>query len=150
MSWKPVTMSWAAMSLQSPTDSRREVLSLVERGWRGARECSLILGRRQVRVRHLVKGWVSPDVRALIVLQTHESLNSVPRPLFRIRLWLALLGAAARRQGGWVLVDHERTLREIAWWCRVWRWTPVFVQDTDDGYILMVDGQPKPFTTVFG
>ena len=43
-----------------------ELLSVVERGWQGARECSLILARQGIRVTHLVKGRLPSGVRALI------------------------------------------------------------------------------------
>ena len=42
------------------------VLSLVERGWFGARTCSLSLNAMEIPVTHLIKGSLNADLRAMI------------------------------------------------------------------------------------
>ncbi len=113
-----------------------EVLSVVERGWRGARECSITLSARAVPVTHLIKGYLKADLRAMIRSYQGVQLVSVPRAAFRVWLWGLLVWGTMVGRLKWVLVDHERTLREVAWWCRVFGATPVFIQETDQGYDL--------------
>jgi len=113
-----------------------EVLSVVERGWRGARECSITLSARAVPVTHLIKGSLKADLRAMIRPYPGVQLVSVPRAAFRAWLWGLLVWGTVRGRLKWVLVDHERTLREVAWWCRVCGLTPVFIQETGPGYDL--------------
>ncbi|MBI3088495.1 MAG: hypothetical protein HYY91_06425 [Candidatus Omnitrophica bacterium] len=126
----------------SPGARRREVLSVVERDWRGARECSLTLNAMAVPVTHLIKGSLSRDVRAMIRPYPLIRLVSAPRMVFRVWLWWAVVRRTVLGRVRWVLLDQERTLRELAWWCRLWRVTPVLIQDTARGYTLAVQGRP--------
>ena len=119
-----------------------EVLSVVERGWRGARECSLTLNAMAVPVTHLIKGRLSRDVRAMIRPYPHIHLLSVPRTVFRVWLWWTVVRRTVLGRVRWVFLDQERTLQELAWWCRLRRVTPVLIRDTDDGYTLTVQGRP--------
>ena len=120
--------------MQQPRQSH--VLSVVERGWRGARECSIALSARAVPVTHLIKGSLKADLRAMIRPYPGVELISVPRAMFRAWLWGLLVWGTMLGRVRWVLVDHERTLREVAWWCRVCGLTLVFIQETAQGYDL--------------
>lgn len=127
------------------------VLSVVERGWRGARECSIALSARAVPVTHLIKGSLQADLRAMIHPYPGVRLVSVPRAAFRAWLWGLLVWGTMWGRLKWVLVDHERTLREVAWWCRVCGLTPVFIQETGQGYDLRrPDGGPLSLQTLIG
>ena len=115
------------------------VLSIVERGWRGARECSLALHRLAIPVTHLIKGYIGGPVRAMIQTTPLTTIVSVPRALFRVWLWGMLMWQTATGRLRWVLLDHERTLREISWWCRRFGVVPVMLQEHAQGYDLMID-----------
>ena len=129
---------------------RRGVLSVVERGWRGARTCSIVLSAAGVPVTHVIKGYVNRDLRAMIQPYRRMHLISVPRPVFRLGLWCALIVGTVTRRLRWVLVDHERTLREIGWWCRLFDVTPVTIYDTEGGYELYQDGRQRLPGELFG
>lgn len=120
---------------------KTEMLSLVERGWRGARECSLTLDAKAIPVTHLIKGSLAPDVRAMIRPSPHIEILDVPRWAFRIWLWVLVIWRTLQGRLRWILLDHERTARETAWWCRRFGITPVMVQEHDRGYDLTVHGQ---------
>jgi hypothetical protein len=113
-----------------------EALSVVERGWRGARECSITLSARAVPVTHLIKGSLKADLRAMIRPYPGVRLVSVPRIAFRAWLWALLVWGTMWGRLRWVLIDHERTLKEVAWWCRMCGLTSVFIQETGQGYDL--------------
>lgn len=137
------------MRERPPPSRHGEVLCLVERGWRGARECSLALNARAIPVTYVIKGYVTPALRAMIRPYPAIRLLSAPRALFRCWVWWALGWGAMTRRLRCVLVDHERTLREISWWCRLWRVTPVTIREHDQGYELWVENQRRPFASVF-
>lgn len=131
------------MSGAEPATPRRgEVLSVVERGWRGARECSLTLNAMAIPVTHLIKGSLSREVRAMIRPYPHIHLVSVPRALFRLWLWWTVGWRTLAGRLRWVLVDQERTLRELTWWCRLWHVTTVLIHEADHGSTLTVQGRP--------
>ena len=125
------------------------VLSVVERGWFGARQCSLALDAMAIPVTHLIKGYLAPEIRAMIRTYPHIHIVSVPRLLFRAWLWTIMLWQTATGRLRWILIDHERTLKEVGWWCRVFRVTPVVIQQTAQGYELSVDGQDTSFSSLF-
>ncbi len=126
------------------------MLSLVERGWRGARTCSLELAAQGIGTTHLIKGSVGGDVRALIQPRDGVRIVDVPRGLFRPAVWAYLAGAAVTRRMRWVLADSERTLREVAPWCRVTRAVPLLIRDAPQGYEVVHDGQVVRPSAVFG
>lgn len=125
------------------------VLSVVERGWHGARQCSLALDAVAIPVTHLIKGYLTPELRAMIRPYPHIRVVSVPRVLFRLWLWGIVLWQTLTGRLRWILIDHERTIKEIGWWCRVVRVTPVVIQQTGQGYELWVDGLSVSFSSLF-
>ncbi len=135
------------MSLPS---RRREVLSLVERGWRGARECSLTLNAMAIPVTHLIKGRLTREVQAMIQPYPGVRIISVPRLAFRLWLWGILLWGTVGGQLHWLLVDHERTLHEVGWWCRAFGFTLVTIRQTDQGYTLHRGAEECSLASVFG
>ena len=122
-------------------DREASALSIVERGWRGARTCSKDLSAHGVFVRHLIKGWLSPEVCAMIQPWPRTTLISTPRWLFRAQLWWWLMGMTLSGRLRWVLIDHERTWRETAWWCRWTGITPVMIQEVGEAYALEIGGR---------
>lgn len=121
---------------------KTDMLSLVERGWQGARECSLALNARQVPVMHVVKGWLSADLRAMIEPHPHIRLVSAPRWAFRIWVWALVIWRTLQGRLQWILMDHERSQRELSWWCRRFGIIPVMIQEHDRGdYNLKVHGR---------
>lgn len=137
------------MSPQASRRRRIEALSIVERGWRGARECSLWLNERAIPVLHLIKGSLSAQVQAMIQPYPHIHLCSVPRLIFRVWMWGAICRETLAGRLRWVLIDHERTFRELAWWCRIFRVTLVLIRETDAGHRLEVAGTPREPAAVF-
>lgn len=113
-------------------------LSLVERGWRGARECSLALNARGIDVTHLVKGVLEPEVLAMIRPYPYIRLVAVSPGWFRPCAWRALVAGTLLGRWAAVLVDHERTGREIAWWCRLFGLRVASIRETGDGYELWI------------
>ncbi len=127
-----------------------EALSLVERGWRGARQCSLALNAHRVSVTHLVKGRLSREVRELIAPYPFIRVRAVPRWVFPAWAQGMLIEAAMRRRLRWVLIDNPRTLVRLKRRCRQAEVVAVLVNELDDGYELQVDGQLQTFREVFG
>ena len=132
-----------------PWRRKQGVLSLVERGWSGARTCSLMLNIIAIPVTHLIKGWLNAEHRAMIQPRPHIRIISVPRPMFRIGMWLALAGSTLTGRLRWVLIDQERTHQEIGWWCRLFGIVPLMIRETHGGYELEQHGRPVSSAAVF-
>jgi hypothetical protein len=126
------------------------VLSVVERGWFGARDCSLELSARGVPVLHAIKGRLTADELRLIEPRPLITIRAVPRPIFRAWLWLAIARLAARRRIRWCLVDHERTARELAPWLRLLGVRLIELRERADGYDLVAEGRLTSPDQVFG
>ena len=92
------------------------VVSLVERGWRAARERSLELSREGILTLHLVKGWLSADVRRMVQPRPGIRLMSLPRQLFWPAAWVLCAWLAVWRRLRTVLVDNERSQRRVKRW----------------------------------
>ena len=127
-----------------------EVLSLVERGWQGARQCSLALDAKAIPVIHVIKGSLDAGVRAMIQPYPHIRLLAVPRWSFRVWVWTLMVWGTLRGRLGWILLDHERSLRELSWWCRRFGLTPVVIQEHGRGYDLLVQGTPTSLDELWG
>ena len=127
-----------------------EALFLVERGWHALRECSLDAGRRGIAVTYLIKGSLSPGVRAMIRLIPLMRAVDVPRSWFYVAVWWRLLAGALGGRVRWVVTDDERTPDRLAGWCRRFRVSLVRVEETSRGYTLSVRRQAVPFEQVFG
>lgn len=120
------------------------VLSLVERGWQAARECSLDVERRGITVIHLIKGSLSGAVRRLIAPRPNIRTLSVPRPLFWVGVGLGIVVCWATGRLRSVLVDNDRSAQRLHRWTR---WTGAQVvkaQPGPDGYELWIGQQPVP------
>ena len=127
-----------------------EALSLVERGWRGARECSLMLRTHGITVTHLIKGSLPAEVLAMIQPYSFIRLIDVPRTAFYLRLWPLLVWGTLRGRLRWVLLDNERTLQVVSGWCRWFGLSLVLIRETPDNYELLIDQCVRPVADVFG
>ena len=67
-----------------------QAISLVEKGWAGARRLSIPLAQRGVRVRHLVKGRLRAEVLKVIAPHPGMTIRGVPRRLYRLAAWFTL------------------------------------------------------------
>ncbi len=148
--------------------SPKHVISVVERGWRGARECAVVLNEAGVPVTHLIKGWIGRDVQEMILspasqpeagpvgariakgnpLAGERMIGSTPkqrviawpRPVFYAGLWLWLAPRMLLGRVRWVLVDHERTYRGLARWAGWCGVRPVMIQEGERGFTLRRNG----------
>ena len=127
-----------------------EALFLVERGWRALRECSLDAGRRGVAVTYLIKGSLSPEVRAMVGLTPLMRAVDVPRSWFYVTAWWCLIAGALSGRLRWVVCDHERTLAAIKPWAQRLGVTPVLIRELADGMELSVEGRVVPLEELCG
>ena len=127
-----------------------EALFLVERGWRALRECSLDASRRGIAVTYLIKGSLSPEVRAMIRLTPLMRAVDVPRSWFDVAAWWCLIAGTLGGRLRWVVTDDERTLEAIAGWSQRFRLTLAYIEEAPGGYVLSVRRQTVPFEQVFG
>ena len=112
------------------------VLSLVERGWQAARECSLDLQRQGGCVVHLVKGRLEPAVHAMIAPQPRVRVVSVRRTLFWPAAWAWCMGWLVTARLRMVLVDNERSFRRVRRWVGGSRVSLVRARQGGQGYEL--------------
>ncbi len=85
-------------------------ISLVEKGWAGARRLSIGLSHKGVAVRHLVKGRIAPGFLGIITPYPEISIRGIPVQWYRLATWWTLL-IWQFRQGNLhaVIVDNART-----------------------------------------
>lgn len=87
----------------------RRALSLVDRGWAGARACSLALAREpDIRVTHLIRGRLAPEVLGIITPHPMIRLADAPKRWYSLWLAATLAREALTGQLRWVFFDHER------------------------------------------
>ena len=89
-----------------------QVVFLVERGWRGARELAMKLARQHLTCRLIIKGKVPSDVLEIITPRAGITVTSYPKWYFKpfvagLILWYRVFG-----QLKCVIVNKDRTL----WW----------------------------------
>ncbi len=89
-------------------------ISLVEKGWAGARRLSIELSRKGVGVRHLVRGAIAPEFMGIITPYPGISIHGIPVRWYRIAAWWALLWWQFRPNLHAVIVDNARTSDWVA------------------------------------
>ena len=92
------------------------ILSLVERGWQAARECSLAAQRDGVRITHVIKGRVDPAVCGLHPSAPGVRMVGVARWWFWPWIWLHAVAWRGPGRPCAVLVDNERAQRRVRAW----------------------------------
>lgn len=89
-------------------------LSLVEKGWAGARRLSMELSYKGTAVRHLVKGRIAPEFLSVITPYPGISIRGIPVRWYRIATWGTLLSWQFRPDLHAVIVDNSRTADWVA------------------------------------
>ncbi len=119
------------------------VISLVEKGWAGARQISLELAREGIVVCHLVKGRLPREL--LRVLSSHAELHlkGAPPRLFKTIAWSVLAGSQFNGAARLVLVDNERTLHWVGRWFPRLRNRLVLVREQPDGSPVMFRSEER-------
>ncbi len=84
-------------------------LSLVEKGWSGARRLSIELSGTGIEVRHLSRGRIAPEIVAVITPYPKISIRGIPVRWYRIAAWWTLLSWQFRPSLQAVIVDNART-----------------------------------------
>ncbi len=84
-------------------------ISLVEKGWAGARRLSIELSRKGVQVRHLVRGTIASEFVDIITPYPGISIRGIPVRWYRIATWGILLSWQFRPNLHAVIVDNART-----------------------------------------
>lgn len=123
-------------------DAGPVVLSLVERGWQAARECSLDRQREGITFLHVLKGRLDRAVRALIRPESHIRIVSFPRLLFWPAVGALVLGLWVTGRLRALLVDNRRSYRRLYRMSRLACVPLVIVQWGDAGYELSLDPAP--------
>ena len=115
------------------TASAGMVLSLVEKGWAGARQLSIRFSPEGLRVRHLVRGRLAADVLACLSPYAGITIWGIPRRVYRAVVWLELLAAPLHGPVRAILVDNERSVKWITRWFPQLQDRVVLLQERGDG-----------------
>ncbi len=118
--------------------TRAVVVSLVEKGWAGARRASIPLAREGLAVRHLVKGRLRRDLLEVITPHPGMTLAGCPPRWYRLAAWLALLWGLLQGRLAWVLVDNDRAARWVARSFPMAAGRVVLVQEAADGSPILL------------
>ncbi len=119
----------------------RRMLSLVERGWSGARTCSLDLaGVKDIQVIHLVRGRLDPQTRAMITPYAHIRIEDAPKRWYAVWLFAVLLREIVTGQLRWVVIDHERHWVWLRSWLQRVGVVPILISGEGTAYELRVNG----------
>ena len=113
-----------------------QAISLVEKGWAGARQLSIPLTQRGIRVRHLVRGTLAAGVLKSITPYPGMTIRGIPRRLYRLVAWVALQLGSWRGDVAMILVDNERAFS----------WVSRAVPSLGDRLVLVLeadDGAPR-------
>ena len=128
---------------------RGDIISMVEKGWGGARRVSIELTRQGIGVHHVVRGRLAPELIAVLTPYAGMRITGLPVRWYRPALWAMLVWRKLRGRPVLVLVDNERA----EGWIKQWRFSPapVVVLQQDDGRpVLRLAGQDTDLATVRG
>jgi len=123
------------------SEPRVVVLSLIERGWQAAREFSLDLCQSGVCVVHVIKGNLSPSVRALITPAPNVRIISVHPQLFWPVAWVLLTGWWLTGRLRSLLVDNDRSQGRFFRCARLLHLNLTVVRAGAHGYELWIGPQ---------
>ena len=125
------------------------VVSMVEKGWGGARRVSIELTKQGITVHHFVRGRLPDDLIAALTPYAGMRITGWPVRWFRPGMWALLLWRKVAGKPPVVLVDNERAET----WVKRWRFSraPVLVLEGQDGRpLLRVGGHSMDLTAVRG
>ncbi len=111
----------------------RHVLSLVEKGWAGARQVSIRFTESGAQVEHLVRGWISREVLEVITPYRGVRVRGIPKQWYKVIAWVRLFLDQGSRHLTLILVDNERTVQWIGRWFPALRQKVVLVLEAPDG-----------------
>jgi len=89
--------------------NKAKAISLVEKGWAGARWLSIDLARQGTPVTHLVKGALPRATREVLTPRPGVSIVGVPQRLYRAAAWLHLWAGQATGSVGMVITDNAKS-----------------------------------------
>jgi len=112
---------------------RSLVISLVEKGWAGARIATIPLAQQGMRVQHIVKGLLPRELVCNLTPYPGMAICSIRPPWFRIVGWGHLLVGYLTHEVAWVLVDNQKTAWWVARWIPILRTRVVLVKETLQG-----------------
>lgn len=125
---------FADVSAKSSANLRNHfVLSLVEKGWAGARRLSIDIVQRGGVVRHVVRGRLDADLRSVLTPYPRMTIRGVALRWYWPAAWLELAVALAGGGPRLILVDNEKAAAWVGGWFPMLRERIVVVQEGPDG-----------------
>ncbi len=114
------------------TQARESVISLVEKGWAGARRVSIAQAQQGANVHHFVRGLLSSEV--LHMVRAHKGITvwGISSRWYRLVVWGALV-VSQFNQALLIWVDNERALRWVQWWFPLMRKKVILITEERDG-----------------
>jgi len=123
-----------------------EVMLLVERGWRGARELAMSLARQQIVCELVIKGDVPKDVLEIITPRKNIRIVSWSRWYFKPAIIFKIIEGRIFGRLRCVIVNKERTLKWISMLTRRFGFETVLLSERGED-IELADHQQKLLTT---
>lgn len=101
-------------SISASAKKAPQVIFLVERGWRGARELAITLARQHLTSRLIIKGKVPADVLEIITPRAGIQVSSYSKWYFKLSVVFIILWHRIFGRLKCVVVNKDRTLRWIS------------------------------------
>jgi len=120
-----------------------EIVSLVEKGWAGARQITMSAVQAGHDVQHFVRGRLSHVLLEALTPYPRMRIRGYSPSWYRVAVWGALVRRTLTLSAPIVLVDNERAMRWVAQWFPWWRSRVIMVREPPDGPLLLtIAGQP--------
>ena len=110
-----------------------QAISLVEKGWAGARRLSIELVQRGGSVRHVIRGRLDAELLSVLTPYPRLTIRGVPLRWYRVAAWLELAVALAGGGPQLILVDNEKAAAWVGGWFPMLRERVVVVQEDATG-----------------
>ncbi len=110
-----------------------QAISLVEKGWAGARGLSIALSRQGVCVRHLVRGRVPLEVLQVLTPYEGITIQGFSTRWYRWVVWGILLWNQRRARTRLVMVDNSKAMEWVRHWFPRLKDHLVQVEETPQG-----------------
>ena len=109
-----------------------QVISLVEKGWSGARRAAVQLTHVGGNVHHVVRGRLPPGLDEIFISLEGVTVTGISPRWYRAAVWLTLLQALWRHHATVVLVDNERAGTWVRQWFPSLRSRTLLLRDTEE------------------
>ncbi len=120
-----------------------EIISLVEKGWTGARQVTIDAVCAGHSVRHFVRGKLPRTVLEVLTPYPNMRIQGYSPRWYRMVVWGALVRRTLSMSTPLVLVDNERALRWVTRWFSWWRNRVVLVPESLGAPLLLTpSGEP--------